>query len=731
MDKQFTKMPRLPFLFIAGLSIGLILIILFTTNLADKSISQLKLSSQEAVRVFKGNQLLDGVINNIFIAENALQNKDSSFAVADTVYNIVEQNTALRKLFTGTEVEAATNDFTALVDKQVLHFKSRPTPADTALKNQQSATIFVAAIDLEEKYGQYLEKNISGNEKLAAKVLRLDVLLTILIIVTIATLATIIIAYLLRNIRLIKAVQQQRAEIEKAASIKEQFLANMSHEIRTPINSVIGFTNLLQKTELDMQQEAFVNIIRTAGDNLLSIVNDILDISKIEAGMLHFQKSSFSIMETCYQVETMLYQRANEKDLEIHTIVDTSVPEIVLGDKERLLQILINLTTNAIKFTDKGHISINVKATELSDSSVTLRFAVTDTGIGIPPDKLSSIFQRFEQAEADTTRKYGGTGLGLSIVKNLVEMQGGNMGVISEPGKGSEFYFTITYGIGNELKGDLHSEYQNNSISASAANSNNLSRMKVLAAEDNKMNQLLLTMLLEQWKINLDIVENGELVLEKLATANYDLVLMDIQMPIMDGYTAVKKIRSELKSNIPVVAMTANVLPGEKEKCLEAGMNGYISKPINEPELYSLLVFHSSNAGKLELTETPTVEDPNKYVSEKYLYRIFNGNKEHVAELLGQLIIQYKSEVERLGKQIETEDLTGAKRTIHSMKTTVSSVKRSSPLMQQLLAMENTSNNESGWNIIRYNYDVLVKTMDELVDEAKQIINKKENSESI
>ncbi|MFZ1527853.1 MAG: ATP-binding protein [Ferruginibacter sp.] len=723
MDKQLTKMPKLPFLFIAGLSIGLILIILFTTNLADKSISQLKLSSQEAVRVFKGNQLLDGVINNIFIAENALQNKDSSFAIADTVYRLAEQNTALRKLFQKTEVEAATNDFTALVDEQVQHFKSKK-PVDTVAKNQRSADIFVAAIGLEEKYGQYLEKNISGNEKLAARVLRLDVLLTIFIILTIATLATIIIAYLLRNIRLIKAIQQQRTEIEKAASIKEQFLANMSHEIRTPINSVIGFTNLLQKTELDMQQEAFVNIIRTAGDNLLSIVNDILDISKIEAGMLHFHKSSFSIMETCYQVETMLYQRANEKDLEIHTIVDTSVPEIVIGDKERLLQVLINLTTNAIKFTDKGHISINVKATALSDTSVTIRFGVRDTGIGIPTDKLSSIFQRFEQAEADTTRKYGGTGLGLSIVKNLVEMQGGSMSVTSEPGKGSEFYFTITYEIGNEFAGDMHAEYQKNSLPASAANSSSLKTLKVLAAEDNKMNQLLLTMLLEQWKINVDIVENGELVLEKLATGDYDLVLMDIQMPLMDGYTAVKKIRSELKSNIPVVAMTANVLPGEKEKCLEAGMNGYISKPINEPELYSLMVFHSNNAGKLEQTETLTAEEPNKYVSEKYLYKIFNGNSEHVAEILGQLIIQYKSEVERLGKQIETADLTGARRTIHSMKTTVSSVKRSSPLLQHLLAMENTSGDESGWNIIRYNYDILVKTMNELINEAKQIINK-------
>ncbi len=719
-----TKTLRLPFLFIASLSVGLILVILFTRSQADKSINQLQLGTKEAIRVFKANQILDEIINGLYIAETSFQSgrQSTETGKADTLNKIKDQGNELQKLFQSTEVEKSTSQFNSLVQQQVTFFEKQRNSTDKQATGIQPLTdsIFISAVRLEEELGNYLQKNITGNEQLAVRVLRIDIILTVIIIITIALLATIIIGYLLRNVRLIRAIQQQRTEIEKAANIKEQFLANMSHEIRTPINSVIGFTNLLQKTELDHKQGSFVNMIKSAGENLLTIVNDILDISKIEAGMLHFDKSPFSINEACYQVETLLYQKANEKNLEIHTNIDSSVPDVVIGDKERLIQILMNLTSNAIKFTEQGGVTISVNVTNRTDRTASFLFSVKDTGIGIKEEKLSTIFQRFEQAETDTTRKYGGTGLGLAIVKNLVEMQGGNIRVLSEEGNGSEFEFNITYEVRDDIMLDFITSYNKNTVPVINNKNTQLSNVKILAAEDNKMNQMLLKMLFEQWQLNIEIVENGEIATEKLMNGNYDLVLMDIQMPVMDGYTAVRKIRTELKSKIPVIAMTANVLPGEKERCLDAGMTGYISKPINESELYSLLMLHGNQNNHIN-TEPRSTSNPD-FINKDYLNRIFNGNSEFIKEMANQFIIQYAKELDTLGEHIKNKDASSANKLGHHMKTTVSSMNDQSPLIHSLMAIENASDSETGWNILNYNYDMLLKSREKVLEEAKKLI---------
>lgn len=729
-----SKSLKLPFFFITGLTLGLIGIILFTRSQADKSINQLQKGNQEAIRVFKANQLLDEIINGLFIVETNLQgkNKEQASAIADTLNTIGAKSITLQNLFKNKEIESSTNQFNSLVQKQLVQlqievFKNRVIAADEKPKEakQLTDTIFISAISLEEKLGSYLQQNITGNETLAVRVLRLDLTLTLIIITTISLLATIIIGYLLRNFRLIQAVQKQRMEIEKAANIKEQFLANMSHEIRTPINSVIGFTNLLQKTEMDQKQAGFVNIIKSAGENLLTIVNDILDISKIEAGMLHFDKSPFSINEVCYQAETLLYQKANEKNLIITTDIDSSVPDIVVGDKERLAQVLMNLTSNAIKFTEKGGVTISVKTTAKTDRSVTVLFSVKDTGIGISSEKLGSIFQRFEQAEADTTRKYGGTGLGLSIVKNLVEMQGGTVGVQSKEGNGSEFLVTLTYEVREDVIVDYITSYNKNTVPVVNNNNNQLMGVKILAAEDNKMNQMLLKMLFEQWKMTIDIADNGALAVEKLRNEEYAMVLMDIQMPVMDGFTATKTIRKELSSTIPIIAMTANVLPGEKDKCFEMGMTGYISKPINESELYSLLQMYSSRYEQKNGVQQneKAQQQQNVFVSNSYLSRVFSGNRTFVSEITKQFTKQYQEELLTLEEYIAKKDIKAVNKMGHHMKTTVSSVNNESPLAPCLEAIENANDSETGWNIVSYNFDFLNKTKREVLVQAEKVMN--------
>jgi signal transduction histidine kinase/DNA-binding response OmpR family regulator len=729
------KTLKLPFYFITALTLGLIGIILFTRSQADKSINQLQKGNKEAIRVFKANQLLDEIINGLFIVETNLQTnkKQEANAIADTLNAIGAKSITLQGLFKNKEIESSTNDFNTLVQKQLVQlqielFKKNVATAVTTQEQEPTQhltdTIFISAIALEEKMGSYLQKNISGNEILAVRVLRLDLTLTLIIITTISVLATIIIGYLLRNLRLIQAVQKQRMEIEKAASIKEQFLANMSHEIRTPINSVIGFTNLLQKTEMDQKQSTFVNMIQSAGENLLTIVNDILDISKIEAGMLHFDKSPFSINEVCYQAETLLYQKANDKKLTISTYVDPSVPEVVVGDKERLTQILTNLTSNAIKFTERGGVTISVNTTEKTENSVSLLFSVKDSGIGISGDKLGTIFQRFEQAEADTTRKYGGTGLGLSIVKNLVEMQGGSISVRSAEGVGSEFFVTLTYEIKEDVMVDYLTSYNKNTVPVVNNQNNQLMGVKILAAEDNKMNQMLLKMLFEQWNIYIDIADNGDIAVEKLKNEEYALVLMDIQMPVMDGFTATKKIRNELKSGIPVIAMTANVLPGEKDKCFEVGMTGYISKPINESELYSLLQMHTNRSVTGNTLQTAnTQQQQSEFVSNRYLSRIFNNNRTYVTEITKQFVKQYQQELNLLKQYIAEKDIKAVNKMGHHMKTTVNSVNNESPLAPSLEAIENAADSETGWNIIAYNYAFLDQTKAEVIAQAEKVIN--------
>jgi len=366
---------------------------------------------------------------------------------------------------------------------------------------------------------------------------------------------------------------RQKKIAESAVLAKESFLANMSHEIRTPLNAIIGFTELLSETRLDKQQQAFIQDVQTAGENLLLIVNDILDLSKIESGGLSLEKQPFNLKKSLRHVYDLLKVKTAD-GVEFNLFLDAELPDVITGDQGRLNQIMVNLAGNALKFTNEGEVTISVKNKGETDDSYTIRFSVKDTGIGIPKEHLESIFERFTQGQEDTIRKFGGTGLGLSIVKELVKLHDSKIQVKSREGAGSEFFFTATY------KKPVYIKENPKLLPV-----NDLGRLKILLLEDNRLNQKLAQNVIEGFGFEIDIAENGDQGIKLLSENQYDLVLMDLQMPVRDGYQTTHYIRSQLKNEIPIIAMTAHSLAGEHHRCLNAGMDGYVPKPFKQHEL--------------------------------------------------------------------------------------------------------------------------------------------------
>ena len=392
--------------------------------------------------------------------------------------------------------------------------------------------------------------------------------------------------------RLERTVAQRTADLSKAKEraehseqVKQQFLANMSHEIRTPMNAIVGMSNALRRDKPtdEATRASYVDAIATSSESLLGIVNEILDLSKIESGKLQLEKVRMEPRSVIKSVVEVLRYRAEEKGLKLDAVIASEVPVVVLGDPARLQQVLLNLVGNAIKFTEQGSIRIHMDVQERLSDAIMLRCTVTDTGIGIAPDRVAHVFDEFTQAESDHTRRFGGTGLGLTICKRLVDMQGGTIGVTSEVGKGSSFTFTVPYAIAKQQE---EAEIQ---YGREISRPHPLHDLRILLAEDNKLNVMVARVELENIipGLHLDVAANGQLALEKLQANDYDLVLMDVQMPVMDGYEAARAIRAlpNGKSRIPILAMTANVMQAELDQCLDAGMDGFVPKPFKQEEL--------------------------------------------------------------------------------------------------------------------------------------------------
>lgn len=387
-----------------------------------------------------------------------------------------------------------------------------------------------------------------------------------------------------------KALIQAKESAEKAKQIaedamraKQTFLSNMSHEIRTPMTAIIGFAKVVLKTDLTEKQKEYITAIKTSSDALLVLLNDILDLAKVDAGRMTFDlmpfnvKSSISIMLHLFDI------KFQEKKLRLLTEFDHAIPELLLGDSVRLNQIMLNLISNAIKFTTEGEINVRVHLKSEDNDHVILEFEVADTGIGIPDNMLATIFENFEQATTSTARLFGGTGLGLAIVKKLVEKQGGVIKVKSKIGEGSTFSFVLSFQKCN-------TETPVSTCLTEIELDKDIKKLKVLVVEDVSLNQLLMKIILDDFGFERDIADNGKVAIEKLQSKSYDIVLMDLQMPEMNGYEATEVIRKKLNSNIPIIALTADVTENDLEQCKTVGMNDHIAKPIDEKLLYSKIL---------------------------------------------------------------------------------------------------------------------------------------------
>ncbi|MES2941053.1 MAG: ATP-binding protein [Pseudomonadota bacterium] len=381
-----------------------------------------------------------------------------------------------------------------------------------------------------------------------------------------------------------EAMRTARALAERAARMKTEFLANMSHEIRTPMNGIVGLAHLLASTPLSPRQLDYAEKIQACGSHLLGILNDVLDFSKIEAGEIVLEQAALSVQAVAQKALQMVAPRAAEKGLALETTIDPRVPRLLVGDALRLSQILINYLNNAVKFTETGRISVEVQLERLEGDTACLRFGVSDTGIGLDAQQVARLFQSFHQADASTTRKYGGTGLGLAISKRLSELMGGQVGVTSTPGQGSTFWFTAELAVAPGVPVDAEP------VTAGRPQPPCFNGARVLLVEDNDINQIVACEILAETGASIDIADNGLQGLELARTGRYDLVLMDMQMPVMDGIAATREIRRTAGlERIPIIALTANATSGDRERCLAAGMDGYVSKPFDPPALWAAM----------------------------------------------------------------------------------------------------------------------------------------------
>lgn len=377
---------------------------------------------------------------------------------------------------------------------------------------------------------------------------------------------------------------------EEAAIAKQQFLSNMSHEIRTPMNAVIGMTHLLLLENPRADQMDNLRILKFSGENLLSLINDILDYSKIEAGRVQFEQIAFNLTEFINNIKYSHALRADEKGLIFKIKMDSDLPEVVIGDPVRLSQILNNLVSNAVKFTSEGQVIVDVSLNSIIEGSVYIDFSVTDSGIGIDRELQEYIFESFTQESADTTRRFGGTGLGLAITKRLLQLQGSEILLDSERGRGSRFSFTLEFGKSDKGRQDIGNVYM-----GITPDFGSLAGHKILLVEDNEANTTLAMKMMRKWDLEIDHAGDGLAAVDMVRRSDYDLVLMDLQMPRVDGYEASRRIRAlpgEKYQKIPIIALTASAMVEIKEKADEAGMNDYIFKPFNPSELYAGIARH-------------------------------------------------------------------------------------------------------------------------------------------
>lgn len=675
---------RVGYLFwIFMLAFGLMILVVAAQMLTTRNINGLKKGNREAAITFSVNNRLQDLINLSFELETKLiaatlqKNQEQSIQDSLTMLgynasllqdiNLSEQGTAVFKRLNGfisKQIE---------VSLDVLNKNHREgMPAAALLRKLHIAdSVYAIALSIQRYLEKDLENTLANNTKVSGKLSAYNKVLAIIAIGAVLILATIIINRHMRQVQLIAELEEATAAATKSARIKDQFLANMSHEIRTPLNAIIGFTRLLSQTPLTAEQQQYSVIIKDAGKNLMNIVNDILDISKIEAGKMRIESKKFDLTNVIQTLEYMFESTAAEKKLSFFQHVEKNVPVLLKGDPERLAQILINLISNAIKFTKKGYVKVVVNLHNEEINKSWIQFSVKDSGVGVPADMHEKIFQRFEQLNPDEGQVTKGTGLGLSIVKSLVDQMGGEISLSSEHGKGSEFTVLLPFekGIiaGNE--GNANEQFNTHFFYSGTC---------ILVVEDNRINQLFLKHILATFDIEVDVVSNGKEAVEAVTKKKYDLILLDIQMPVMDGYAAISVMRQTAFFTTPVIAMTAYTMPGERERCLKAGMNDYIAKPVEFGQLVAVLENY------LQSKRSSKRGNKNSILHSTFLLDLSGGDEKMVNRILTEIMLEIPVTVKKLENLILNPVADNINADCHHMLSTFSPLGSDTQVMKKI-----------------------------------------------
>ncbi len=524
---------------------------------------------------------------------------------------------------------------------------------------------------------------------------------------------------------------------EGSAKIKEQFLANMSHEIRTPIHGIISLTQFVLNTTISDEQKKYLDLIRKSADTLLVIVNDILDLSKIDSGKLVFEETPFSIKDTLQTAVASFIPKTTEKNIELKTEVSKNLPDTLSGDPVRLTQIINNLLGNAVKFTDKGSVRIVVNTLEQNSTHIVLEFRISDTGIGIPAHKIDSIFESFTQAGDDITRKYGGTGLGLTITKQLIERQNGSIHVESIANEGTTFIFNIPYKISVENNQELIKEKKNIIHLPNT--------LKVLIAEDHDINRFIIEKMFKEWGLTPTFAITGVEAVKAAKEQIFDVILMDIEMPDMNGYRATEIIRAELpypNNTVPIIAMTGHAMTGEKEKCIGIGMNDYLSKPFKPEDLKQRIadltgksVIHNSPNEQAHSPETVKINaapittssvGSRPLINLEFLKEISENNDQFFVEFIQMFLQNTPASITEIENAISTQNWEAIRQAAHKMKPSFNYVglKELSGISAKI---EDLAKKNENMEMIKTNIDQIKKVCEiaytELEQEIKTIIN--------
>jgi signal transduction histidine kinase/CheY-like chemotaxis protein len=699
------------------LLLALALMILITTAqiLARRNINGLIKGNREAAITFTINNRLQDLINLSFELESKISSTTKPVSYRQSLLDsltVLGYNTSVLKevdlnkestekfsqlsKFTNRQVTLSTQAIQFIKDGKLNESKKL---IDSLRSLKLTDSVYSTALMIEKYLEKDLQKTFSNNTKVSSRLSEYNTVLAIIAIGAILILGTIIINRHIKQMQLIADLEKSKTEAQQLAKIKDQFLANMSHEIRTPLNAIKGFTKILSQSTLDKEQQQHVNIITDASNNLIYIVNDILDISKIEAGKLRIEQKEFNLQKVLQTVEHLFLNAATEKKLQYTQQIDDGIQTQIKGDADRLMQIITNLVSNAIKFTSAGSVSTTVSKIKEDANNVWIKFCVEDSGEGIPQNMQETIFQRFEQLDGNNITK--GTGLGLSIVKSLTELMKGEISVSSELGKGSKFNIILPF-----IK---MSEQENIPVNIEIQEQiPHFENSSVLIVEDNKVNQLLLEHMLRKSGIIADIATNGSNAIELVKKKNYDLILLDIQMPVMDGYETIHQLRNVLNLSVPVLAMTAYALPGEEEKCLNSGMNGYLSKPVDFPKMFSLLKKYLQTKNISVKKQEVTKSEHNDFLLE-----LAGGDKDIAKKVLQEIINEIPNAVKKLRIAKENKDANGLNSTLHHLVSTFSPLGTDIPVMkkiQELRTHQDLGDNKKDISSV----NDLIKEIDEL-----------------